>query len=374
MKRWLILIVVAVLLVIGGVTLVKLRKHQLESIRIATKLAVPVETATVRQGTFIHWQPYIGHLESNRQGVIKARLTGQVSRILKREGQMVKPGEPVMELDGTPNSPFGTRKALQASVASQRQAVQNMEKSVKNLEAIVARDRDLYAHKAISKQALEVSENNLQAARVQLSSLKTGLASLQEKLSFLTVRAPFEGTISQVKVNEGDVVMPSQVVMELEDATPCKVKSTVSTDDLTRLKVGAPVQILYDGQQLDAVLTRVYPSAKDAGVGTVEVELPEPPFGLPLGATVSVNLPIQQIPDALMLPVGAVLTSADTATVFRIENGKVHPVTVRVIGESAEGFAVSGKLKDGDLAVRGSDSLLMRLAEGTPVKRLEANR
>ena len=371
MKRWIILIIVAILFVIGGVSLVKLRKHQLESIRIAPLQAVPVETANARVGEYIHWQPYIGHLESNRQGVVKSRIVGQVSAILKREGDHVKKGEKIIEMDGVPGDAVGSRAALQTALKNAKRSVQDLTENEKNMHTIYNRDKMLFEKNVISKQALELSENHWKEAKVQLQNVLSQMADIKSKLSFFTVRAPFDAVVSAVPVNEGDVVMVSQPLMELEDATPCKIRTTVSTEDLTEMKVGEPAQILYDGKKIDATVSRVYPSARDAGVGTVEVDLPQPPFGLPLGATVSVNLPIQHITSAILLPTGAVLKSVDKASVFKIVNGKARVIPVTVLGESEDGFAVSGALNSGDSVVVGSDSLLMRLTDGTNVKPVE---
>ncbi len=371
MKRWIILIIVALLFVIGGVLLVKLRKHQLESIRIAPIQAVPVETATARVGEYIHWQPYIGHLESNRQGTVKSRIVGQVSRILKREGDKVQKGEAIIEMDGVPEAAVASRAALETALKNGIKSVQDLKKNEKNMKTIYSRDKMLFENNVISRQALELSENHWKEAKVQSQTLETQMADIRSKLSFFTVDAPFDAVVSNIPVNEGDVVMISQPLMELEDATPCKIKTTVSTYDLTEMKVGDPAQILYDGKRVDAKISRVYPSARGTGVGTVEVYLPQPPFGLPLGSTVSVKLPIQRIESAILLPTGSVLKSVDKASVFKVVNGKVKTVPVHMLGQSEDGFAVSGNLNSGDVVVVGSDSLLMRLSGGTSVKAVE---
>jgi len=371
MKRWIILIVVVVLFVIGGTLLVKLRKHQLNSIRIAPLQAVPVETATVRVGQYIHWQPYIGHLESNRQGTVKSRIVGQVSRILKREGDAVRKGDTIIEMDGVPGDARGSRAALEAALNNSKKTVEDLKKNEQNMQTIYNRDKMLFEKKVISRQALELSENHWNEAKVQLQNVKSQMANIESELSFFSVKAPFDAVVSTVPVNEGDVVMVSQPLMEIEDSTPCKIKSTVSIDDLTAMKRGERAQILYDGKKIDAEISRVYPSASETGVGTVEVDLPEPPFGLPLGSTVSVNLPIRRIESAILLPMGSVLKSVNKASVFNIVNGKAKVVPVTIMGESEDGFAISGRLSEGDTVVVGSDSLLMRLADGTKVKPVE---
>ena len=207
----------------------------------------------------------------------------------------------------------------------------------------------------------------MSGAQAKIAELNRALASFKEKLSFFTVTAPFPGVVSKVKVNLGDVVMPSQALLELEDTSPCKVRTTVSTEDLRNLVKGSPIRIALGKDVIRARISRIYPSARDLGVGTVEASLPEPPFGLPLGATVAVDIPIRRIENALKVPMGCVLAGPRLSTVFKIVKGKVHVVKVKVLSSSPIEFAVQGDLEPGDLLVKGSDSLLMRLVEGTVV-------
>ncbi len=365
--KFLAVLIVGAALAFGGYKLVQLRKKQLASIRIEPVRAVPVETGKVRKGTFLLWRPYIGHLESNRQALLKARVAGTVSRILKREGEKVRTGEPLVELEGTPEEPAGSRKALLETIAHQEKAIRDTEKTRENLLSILARTRDLFEKKMASLDQVQVLENQVEAAQVKLSDLGRNLASFKEKLSFYTLSAAFDGTVSKVLVNLGDVVLPSQPLLELEDPTPCKVRTTVSTDDLRSVKRGSPARVGFGGKFLDAKISRIYPSARDLGVGTVEVELPRPPFGLPLGATVSVSFPVRRIEGAILAPMGCVLVGPKRSTVFRIEQGKVQVVRVKVLASSPEEFALEGNLEPGDLLVKGSDSLLFRLTRGIAV-------
>jgi len=367
MKRWVIFLIVAVIFVIGGAAIVKLRKHQLESIRIETKLPVPVNTVKIKKGTFKEERLYIGVLKSNKQAVVRARIQGQVSGILKREGDYVKKGQVVIELDGLPSSSFGTRKSIVESIKSQKRAIADMEKTIENLRKIYQRDLKLFENKAISKQALELSENRLKQAEVQLSSLKIALSNLKEKLAFFSVVAPFSGVISRIMVNVGDVIMPSLPLFEMENKDSCKLSASVSSDDIPYIKEGSEAEVLYGDKTLPCVVSRVFPSVKDTGVGTVEIYFDSHPFNLPLGSKISVKIPVRVMEDVLLVPDNGVLTSSANSVVFKIVDGKVEPVKVKILGASENAYAIEGNVKDGDTVVAGSDSLLMRLEKGTEV-------
>lgn len=363
------LALIALLLVAGAVLLVRHRKQQLASIRIAEAGAVPVRMGTVDRGRFSGMRNYFGVLTSNRRGDVRARTEGQVTRVLKWEGEPVKKGEVLLELDGLPGSPSGTRASLEISIRNLERAVSDMGRTVQNLKAIYERDRMLLENKAVAEQAAELSENRWKEARIQLSTLRNELAGLRERRSFFTVRAPFDGLVSVVRVHEGDVVTPGLSLLAVEDASPCKIVVTVASSDLSGLRPGTPAILEYGGQSLRGTLNRVYPSAADNGSGTVEILEDRPPFGLPLGASVSVRLEAARLDEVLIVPVDAVLTGVKQAMVFTVDHGKVRTVPVGVLAESETAAAVTGALEPGQTVVRGSDSLLMRLSDGVAVVR-----
>lgn len=371
MKRRIILGILALLVVAGAVKLVKYRKQQLASIRVAEVAAIPVKTGAVRRALFVNNRLYYGVIASNRQASIRARISGQVARIAKRESMPVKAGEVLMELDGLPHNPTGTRAMLQESMQNLQQAIADMTLAVENLKLIYERDRMLYEKDALARQVMEQSESRWKEARIQQSTLKNELSGLREKLSFFTIRAPFDGRVAAVAVNEGDVVNVSQPLVTVENDSPCKVVVTVASGDLASLHPQTPVVITCQNRRLECELTRVYPSAT-GGTGTVEIRLDRPPFGLPLGASVAVRLEVKRIADVLVVPVNAVLTGVNRVMVFTIKDGKVHTVPVSVISESDMAAAVNGDLKPGQTVVQGSDSLLMRLSDGIAVKPAKA--
>ena len=161
--------------------------------------------------------------------------------------------------------------------------------------------------------------------------------------------------------------MPSMPVVQIENKDACKLVVTVASDDIPKIKSGREAKVLYDNREIDAIVSRVFPSAKGLGVGLVEIDFSSHPFNLPLGSKLSVKIPIEILENTLLVPEGAVLTSAYINVVFKIVNKKVEPVNVEILGSSTDSYAVNGDLREGDLVVVGSDSLLMRLKQGTEV-------
>ncbi len=101
-------------------------------------------------------------------------------------------------------------------------------------------------------------------------------------------------------------------------------------------------------------------------LATVEAELAVPPAGLVSGATVGVDVPVASAA-GWVVPDRALLEGEAGAFVFRVREGRVHPVSVRVASRSQEAAVVAGALQDQDRVIVAQPSRLMTLAEGTPV-------
>jgi RND family efflux transporter MFP subunit len=357
---------VIVILVIAGISLVKLRKSQLENIRIEDRHAISVEAATVKSGTFKKWNLYLGTLKSDQQTRLKSRIQGQVTHVYKREGEEVVKGEVILELDGIEGSATATRRALELSIKNQKKAISEMNMTLNNLREMYKRDTNLYENHAISMQALEESENRMKAGEIQLANQTRELVNMQTTYSFYKVSAPFSGVVSEIICNEGDVIMPGGSLLKMENTGRCKLVVTVGSNDIPKIRQDSEARILFDTRRQVATVNRIHPSTTQAGTGLVEISLDRHPFNLPLGAMLSVEIPTQIIDKAIILPNDGVLT-AQKSIVYKIVNRKIEPVSVELLGNSSDSCAVRGDLKEGDQVVRGSDSLFLRLFEGMPV-------
>jgi len=367
MKRRIITGAILILVLVSAFRLVRLRKQQLMSQRAISMAAIPVATGRVTRGDFHGSLVCFGVIESDQQADVRARIGGVVSRLLAREGDVVAAGDPLLELDGSAGAPRDGRAATAVAVANLERSVAGMKRTVSNLKATLDNDRMLHEHDAISAQQLETSENHYEEARIQLASLRSELEARRNQLSYYTVRAPFAGKLAELLVELGDVVAPMQPLLRVENASPCRVRVSVAATDLARIASRGPATLVRAGKTLTAPVARIHPSAGASGVGTVDILLDKPPFHLPLGASVKVILRVDDLHDVLLVPATAVLSGATSARVHVVEADSVRIVPVKVLAGSDEITAVAGDLSPAMVLVLGSDSLLMRMANGVRV-------
>ncbi len=367
MRRRIIFGIILVLVLVAAVRLVRMRKGQLMSQRASTVAMVPVQTGQVTQGEFSAERVCYGIISSDRQASVRARVGGEVSRILIREGEAVGKGNIILEIDGTAAEPMAGRLATTTAIANLNRSVTGMGQTRANLKSTRDNDRMLFENEAISAQQMEASENRYVEAGVQLAALQSELAGQKVQLAAFTVRAPFAGVVAGVQVQLGDIVAQMQPVVRVEDPSPCKVTATVCADDLARMAVGSPATLVLNGATMTAAVSRIHPSLGATGTGKIDITMAELPFGLPLGSSVEVHIAVDVMPNAMLVPASAVLEGVSQTRVHVIESDTVRVVSVDVLARSGAMTAVHGELSPGDKLVMGSDSLLMRMANGVHV-------
>ncbi len=156
---------------------------------------VSVAVPLVRQ--VVDWDEYVGRFEAPQSVDIRARVTGVVTRILFREGQEVRAGQPLFLIDPRPYR--ATLAQAEAQVASTRA-------TLANARSVARRSGELVAARAVSREELERDQADTRtgAANVQGAVANRDVARLN--LSFTVVRAPVSGRVSDRRVSLGDQV------------------------------------------------------------------------------------------------------------------------------------------------------------------------
>jgi RND family efflux transporter MFP subunit len=145
----------------------------------------------------VDWDEYIGHFEAPQSVELRARVTGQVTQILFRDGQAVRDGQPLFVIDPRP---------YKAALDQARAAVEDAEATRQNAIAIEARSAALEATLAVSKEKLETDQMRLRTATAALHAAHAALEAAELNYNWTTVRAPISGRVSSRRVSIGDHV------------------------------------------------------------------------------------------------------------------------------------------------------------------------
>jgi len=323
---------------------------------------MPVKTETVARHRVSEKLTYTGVIEAARKINITPETSGKIARILVEEGQSVRAGQLLAELDTA-----SIRLQLDQADAGAAMAEANAKNSARNKERM---DR-LMAEKAVSDTQYEQVKLADEAAQAQAAQARAAVALTRRALDQAVMTAPWSGVIASKNAEVGDILNPmmggygvaSSGVLTLVDYNRVKIVVEVSQNDIARLARGQKA-VIKDGSTeaigtVSVVNLAADPLSKKFGV---EILADNPGLVLRPGTFGSVIFEINSHDNALAVPQMAILSNS---YVFIVENGKAVKRTVGLGLKNTTMIEVLDGLKEGDqVIVEGNYGLV----EGTPVE------
>ena len=197
---------------------------------------VTVEVGRVEQASIADEAQAVGSVRSHQGVMLRPEVSGRISKIGFRDGQRVRRGQLLVQLDDT----------LQMAQLQQAQAQASIART--NLQ----RNRELVAQNFVSASVVDQSAAALQVAEAQV-------ALAQAQLTRMRIVAPFDGAAGISNVNLGDYVKDGADLVNLEDTSSMWVDFRLAERFLANLKAGQNVEV-----QLDAMPGRKFAGQVDA--------------------------------------------------------------------------------------------------------------
>ena len=261
---------------------------------------VPVEAATAARKAIVASYSGTAALEPENQALVVAKASGVLLRLLVEEGDLVKPGTLLAQLD--PEKP--------------RLELARADANLKRLENDYRRSSDLFERKLISAEAHE-------RARFDLETQKAVTDIARLELDYTRIVAPIGGVISARMVKEGNLIQINQSLFRIDDFDPLLAVLNVPERELMTMqpKLGVAMHVdALPGEQFAGVVARVSPVV-DAQTGTFRVttEFRDDTHRLKSGMFGRVDIVYDQRADALVVPRDALLEGDSEAAVFVLE-------------------------------------------------------
>ncbi|WP_363181857.1 efflux RND transporter periplasmic adaptor subunit [Sphingomonas quercus] len=152
----------------------------------------------------VDWDDYVGRFEAPQDVELRPRVTGTVTRIYFKNGQDVKRGEALFEIDPRPY-----RAALQQAEAQ----IARAEAAVTNARQVQARTQSLLEARAVSREEFENNQATVRSAEADLAAARAARDNARLNVGFTTLRAPFSGRVSDRRVDLGASVTADTTVM-----------------------------------------------------------------------------------------------------------------------------------------------------------------
>lgn len=186
-------------------------------------------------------------VKSETEVTLSAQRTGRVVKLPVQEGDLVRTGALIAQLDLAEES-VQTENALMQSKAT-------FEEAGKNLDRV----EDLFQKGMVAQQDLDASRRVYEVAR---SQYQAAAADAVVKRDYSVIRAPFEGVIAKKSAEVGEILMPGKEIATIVNPGRIYVLATIDEVDVGRLKVGQPVAITVDafpGEKFEGSIRRISP-------------------------------------------------------------------------------------------------------------------
>ncbi|WP_187292319.1 efflux RND transporter periplasmic adaptor subunit [Candidatus Symbiobacter mobilis] len=353
--RWALVALLLVLLTVSiGRALWDRVRRQEAGVRqhAALQSAVTVDLAAgdVVQATSIDLAQIVfasGPVEAQRTALIKARIPGEVVTLRLREGDPVRTGQVVAEID-----------AMEARLRHQ-QALETVRAAQAQVDIALRTDRNNQALRAsgfLSPTAFDHARSALDAAQANLAQAKAAAGVAAKSLADATLRSPITGYVAHKYVEQGERVGVEARLLDIVDITSMEWQVSLSPAEAAPVRVGQSATLRVDGipTALHARVARISPATSARAVPvTLVLEAGYPPLRHGLFARGSVQTGSVR---TLAVPLSAVRTDKASPYVQRIVEGKVQHQTVRTGARgdydgqtwvAIEGLAQGASLVDG---------------------------
>lgn len=315
--------------------------------------AAPVRVASASSGPAVPPIDTNGVVVTKHEMRLSFKLGGLVRKIHVQEGDVVKKGQRLAEIE------------LTEVGAQVEQARQLAEKAARDL----ARGENLYADQVISLE-------QLQDLRTQSAMAEAQFKSAQFNLGYSVITAPQDGRVLRKLVEERELVPAGAPVLVFgESDRGFVVRAALADREIVNVKLGDKGEIRMDafpGQPMTGTLVEIASAADErSGMFPVEVQFDSPPPRLVSGLVARLRLaPTTEAPPLTYVPISALVEgNGDSATVFVIDQGKAQRRDVRVAFITADSIALESGLKSDETVI--TDGALF-LENGDPVEVVRA--
>lgn len=328
-----------------------------------------VEVAPVARGLLEEKISRAGDIVPNAQVTIYSKVQGWVEKINVREGDLVEAGEVLVTLDAreAQATVAQSKASLEAAKARLKQVQATAEEAVQSqiqhtranldlAEADLKRVQELYEKNFIARQQLDEArtkhnvakaaydlalnnlrqktwENDINLAEAQVRQAQATLELTQAQLANLIIPSPLSGGVTKRHVDPGTMVKDTAPILTLMDLSEVKMVVNVTEKEFVRLQKGQPVKVFvtaYAQRSFPGRIEVVTPALEiQSRTAEIQIAIPNPGYMLKPGMFGRAEINLRSNPEAILVPIQALITQEDKDIVFVVQDGKAHYRVVR---------------------------------------------
>lgn len=331
-----------------------------------------VTSLTVEPQQVTVLEEYAGRAQGVREVEVRARIEAPLQQRLYTEGEYVKEGAPLFQLDA---------ESFKVAVDRAQAQLQSAEASLRQAQREWARIQELYQDNAVSTRERDQAQSELELAQAEVALQRAELSSTKIDLGYTVVEAPVSGITDLEALPEGSLVQPGDLLTTVTQLEPIHVRFALPEDDAyarrqaERALSGQQVDDLHDAKLIlpgDKVYGQTgqvdfTDSSVDPETGTVRARavFPNPDRAIRPGQFVRVQLRTATLGNAIVVPERAIATSQQGVAVFLINaEGQAQRQAIELGPVVESGRVIESGLEAGDTIIVDG---LVSVRDGAPV-------
>lgn len=341
----------------------------------------------------------IGKTEAQKKVDLSANVMGQIVNLAIREGDVVKKGDFLLQIDQTQRraTALGAEESLKALFFDRDAARAQAEEARKSYERAQRSFTDQIIPQAEvdrAKAAYDSAAANVNGFERRIAQARANLVGAQDEVTKTKMVSPIDGVITALPIEEGEIAVigtmnnPGTALMTISDMSVVEAVMEVDETDIPHVKVGQTAEVrvdAYSDQKFEGVITEVASSPIQSLSGNadsavnfeVRIQLKEPPAGIRPGFSCSADILTGTAEQVIAVPIQALVVRDKEgggeeegvyvlATEGKKKTAKFTPVTPGMTGEMD--VEITTGLDDEVEIITGPFRALRELKDGDRVR------
>ncbi len=197
-----------------------------------------------------------GTVVSDNEKIITSRYMGFIKKVYVSEGDFVKKGQLLYEIDSS---------SIDSKKREAKLTLQMQENNLANIKINYERYKRLYAKDLVPKYDLEQLELKLNNVKNMISIAKAKLKEVNYQYNYLKIKAPNDGLVIKKSIKSGEMAMPSAPAIILSDLNSLKIKTNISERNLSKIKIGQEAKVFIESLNFEtkAKVSSIIPSMQN---------------------------------------------------------------------------------------------------------------
>ena len=345
----------ALLAVLGGYW--AFNHHGTETQRGPRLAMAPVHVAQVEKRDMPVIERTIGTVLAFQTVQVTPQVQGRLQQVFFKEGQMVKKGDLLFQIDPRPFE--AARAQVQGQLAKDQASWDGAKRDLTRYQA-------LRAQNAISQQVVDDELATAAADAGLVEADKANLQMAELNVEYAQIHAPVDGKTGPINIMPGNIISVTGTttnvnpLVTISQVKPIKVSFFLPQTDLPRIEArqkAGGLSVTVDqsdvGGSTFTLPVDFVSNAVTGNTGTIELRAtwPNDDDSLVPGQLVNVVVQLADLKDAITVPHAALAAGPDGQYVYRVAAGKAVQVPVTVLFDDSKTAAVQGALSAGDEVV-----------------------